>query len=95
MQFSCEKKRYKIDTMMEFSSNYYYVNQTIRQKVFLILSLPTGVTQDHIENSKHTGISIHISVFPQSLDDQVFVNYEISLSKGFLSRDRKRIYGID
>lgn len=49
--------------------------------------------QDHIEHSKH--ISIHIAVFPQSLDDQVFVTYEISLSKGFLSRDRKRIYGID
>lgn len=76
---------------MEFSSNYYYVNQTIRQKVVLKLSLPTGVTRDQIEHSKH--ISLHISVFPQSLD--VFVNYEISLSKGFLSRDRKRIYGID
>lgn len=82
-----------MDTMMEFSSNYYYVNQTIRQKVVLILSLPTGVTRDQIEHSKH--ISLHISVFPQSLDDQVFVNYEISLSKGFLFRDRKRIYGID
>lgn len=69
------------------------MNQTIRQKVFLVLSLTTGVTQDQIEHSKH--ISIHISVFPQGLDDQVFVNYEISLSKEFLSRDRKRIYGID
>lgn len=93
MQFSCKKKRYKIDTMMKFSSNYYYVNQTIRQKNCSILSLTTGVTQDPIEHSKH--ISIHIYVFPQSLDDQVFVNYEIALSKEFLSRDRKRIYGID
>lgn len=78
---------------MEFSSYYYYVNQTIRQKVFLVLSLTTGATQDHIEHSKH--ISIHISVFPQGLDDQVFLNYEISMSEGFLSRDRKRISGID